>query len=167
MRVYKSLKFQCPQPGFFHFYINIPESINKQFKFQCPQPGFFHFYGLPWNRLILLGSEPQFCGYLTEFSENSLFSKKSCSIRSHGYQHSLISLLPLLFIIVSFRASVIPYFQFFRCRLVRDPTADSALNQFCSMPQNFKNTSLFFAALVRHPFSIYITGYKGNLCSRL
>ena len=37
--------FQCPQPGFFHFYefveaeISVPEEL-----FQCPQPGFFHFY---------------------------------------------------------------------------------------------------------------------------
>lgn len=160
--------FQCPLPGFFHFYE--PNGYGKSTimdMFQCPQPGFFHFYSLPWNLLILLGSEPRFCRYLTEFSENSLLFKKSCLNRPNGYQHSLISLLLPLFIIVSFCASVIPYLQFFRCRLVRDPAAGSALNQFCSMPQNFKNTSLFFAALVRHPFSLYIPRYKGNLCSRL
>ncbi len=160
--------FQCPLSGFFHFYGNktmIRETMTREF--QCPLSGFFHFYGLPWNLLVLLGSEPRFCRYLTEFSENSLFSKKSCSLRPNGYQHSLSSLLLPLFIIVSFRVSVIPYLQIFRCRLVRNPAAGSALNHFCSMPQNFKNTPLFFAALVCHPFSIYITGYKGNLCSRL
>ena len=159
--------FQCPLSGLSHFYKEKKIKLFIGGMFQCPLSGLSHFYGLPRNLLVLLGSEPRFCRYLTEFSENSLFSKKSCSLRPNGYQHSLSSLLLPLFIIVSFRVSVIPYLQIFRCRLVRNPAAGSALNHFCSMPQNFKNTPLFFAALVCHPFSIYITGYKGNLCSRL
>ena len=39
--------FQCPQPGFFHFYVLMTRMIFSSLKkFQCPQPGFFHFYKL-------------------------------------------------------------------------------------------------------------------------